>query len=305
MPKVRILIPSKVKENLLKKNLGVCCVCKERGVGVEFHHIDENPSNNVESNIAVLCTKEHDLHHRPQKYNLIKHNELSADKILELKNEWEEFVKEAQKPNPKFIAVLNVYGTIEIVHSFRFIIQSVAGKIIFERLSHLTDGPMDELTDMIFEELVWLGNNIKLTIFEKPQLIEYCPCCKKSLAEVLDESIATCITASDWRKEATAAIYINPTVRRVTMVVFYHEKSLYTAVIHKCGENYLHFMSKNYEERFLLTRTSSVRTQVTQIIAKLCLVWDLDLNRVFIGTGDENMPKIMNDLNLPKFWEQK
>lgn len=32
-----------------------CCVCQERGKAVQIHHIDENPSNNVFGNLAVLC----------------------------------------------------------------------------------------------------------------------------------------------------------------------------------------------------------------------------------------------------------
>lgn len=32
-----------------------CCVCRDRGRPVQIHHIDENPANNSDQNLAVLC----------------------------------------------------------------------------------------------------------------------------------------------------------------------------------------------------------------------------------------------------------
>ncbi|MBD9405430.1 HNH endonuclease [Acidovorax sp. ACV02] len=36
-----------------------CCVCRERGKALQLHHIDENPSNNISTNLAVLCLECH------------------------------------------------------------------------------------------------------------------------------------------------------------------------------------------------------------------------------------------------------
>ena len=305
MSKTRIKIPYKTKENLRRKNLGVCCVCKERGIGIEFHHIDENPSNNSEDNIAVLCTKEHDLHHRPQTYDLTKHRELGKDKILALKKQWEETVVEAQKDNPKLLAVINVYGTEESIHSTRFFIQTTDKEIIYERIYHLLQSSMEDWTDRIMEEIIWLGKNIKLTIIDKPLQIEYCPCCKKTLLSILDENVAIRLTTEDWKEKAIASIYINPKVTRITIMIFYDNDILFTGVLHKCNKVHLHFISENYEERVPITKNIGVRSQVTQIVAKICSTGDLDLASIFVGTGDENNPEILDDFNLPKFWEYR
>lgn len=37
-----------------------CCRCRKPRIPVQTHHIDDDPSNNVETNIAVLCTICHD-----------------------------------------------------------------------------------------------------------------------------------------------------------------------------------------------------------------------------------------------------
>jgi hypothetical protein len=45
-------IPTPIQRSVKTKNLGVCCVCKERGLGINLHHIDSNPFNNSENNIG-------------------------------------------------------------------------------------------------------------------------------------------------------------------------------------------------------------------------------------------------------------
>jgi hypothetical protein len=37
-----------------------CCVCTEPGKPIQIHHIDENPSNNVLENLAILCLHCHE-----------------------------------------------------------------------------------------------------------------------------------------------------------------------------------------------------------------------------------------------------
>jgi len=156
-------IPTPIQRSVMTKNLGVCCVCKERGLGINLHHIDKNPFNNIEENIAVLCLKEHDKHHRPKVYKETNHTELSEEKIKEFKQEWEQTVAEGQSENPKIIAVVNTYGSYENIHSVRFLIQNIDSKIIYERIYHLLTGTPDQWIDNILEEVVWLGKNIKLS----------------------------------------------------------------------------------------------------------------------------------------------
>lgn len=131
------------KERILKKNAGVCCVCKQRWLGVNFHHIDGDNSNTIDENLAVLCLKDHDAHHRPGAYLGFNHLELKAEQIKEFKNSWENFVAEASKSDPEIFAVINVYGSEINIHSIRLIFQWSDGRIVFERIYHLMDGPIE------------------------------------------------------------------------------------------------------------------------------------------------------------------
>lgn len=114
----------KAELNVKQLNAGVCCVCKARGVGINFHHIDHNPSNRDPSNIAILCVGDHDAHHRPGEYPS-RHTELGADKIRECKQEWEWFVAEAQRDHPQALAVINAYGNGGELHCMKLIFQKV------------------------------------------------------------------------------------------------------------------------------------------------------------------------------------
>ena len=160
------------KSNHLLLSAGVCCVCKGRGVGINFHHIDHDPSNNDPSNIAILCVEDHDVHHRPKAYRKSKHTDLGADKIRAYKEEWEAFVTDAKKDYPQSIAVVNAYGTIDEIHSVRLIFQGVDGKILLERRYHLLDGPIEKWIDSILEEINDLAPNLKLTVINDPLSID-------------------------------------------------------------------------------------------------------------------------------------
>lgn len=293
-------LTSQQKEKLLSMNAGVCSVCKIRGRGVNFHHIDGNPSNNVLDNIAILCVKDHDAHHRPRAYTEMNHLELGANGILKYKKEWEAFVKEAQKKHPKVLAVLNIYGTKENIHSIRLIFQTIDSKIVFERLYHLLIGSPESWIDSVIDEVRWLGPNIPFTIVDEPLPIEYCSCCGNSLANVIDNNVAEKITARDWEQNSICSIYINPLQPSLAIIVFYKKEILLTVFLHKC-DKYLHFACDNFEERVPIKKSSSVRAQVTKIVSKVLEGWHP--SQILIGTGDENNPKIIDDLNLPRIWE--
>lgn len=283
MPK-RKAIPPKTQKKLQIINLGVCCVCKERGIGTNFHHIDGNPTNNDEENIAVLCVKEHDKHHRPKAYNQTKHLELGADKIREYKRDWEQTVKECKLKNPQILAVLNVYGDCENIHSVRLLIQNINSKIIYQRVYHLLTGTPDQWTDAIIDEVLWLGKNVKLTLIDKPLQVEYCPCCSTSLSNTLDRNTAIHLTASDWKQKSIASIYINPTFPSLALTLFYGDELLYKAHLHKCKDKHFHFLTEKFEERTPIKKNQSIRTQATEIMQNVADTWEP--GKVFIGTGD-------------------
>jgi hypothetical protein len=60
MAKQRIPIPDDLAAKVLFASDRTCCVCKDRGKPIQIHHIDENPSNNVIENLAILCLDHHD-----------------------------------------------------------------------------------------------------------------------------------------------------------------------------------------------------------------------------------------------------
>ncbi len=303
MPK-RKKIPPKTQKKIRIKNLAVCCVCKERGIGTNFHHIDGNPTNNDEENIALLCVQEHDQHHRPHAYDKTKHLELGAKKILEHKREWEQTVQECKSDNPKILAVVNAFGDLTNIHSVKFLLQNLNGKIIYERLYHWHYGTADDWTDWIMEEAVWLGKNVKLTIIDKPLDIEHCPCgCKNSLSNIIDKNAAIQITAGDWKEKSIGTIYINPTFPSFALTIFYGEEILYKAHLHKRQERHLHFICDKFEERIPLIKKINIKRQAADIKEKILTTWQP--GQIFIGTGNPDKPTLIDKFKLPDIWEKK
>jgi hypothetical protein len=106
------------RKRLLGANANRCCVCKRQGVGIHLHHIDEDSSNTVDENIAVLCVEDHDRHHRSGAYRpQVNHLELGPEQIRQCKKSWEAFIIEARQSNPNVVATLAAYGTVELIHS--------------------------------------------------------------------------------------------------------------------------------------------------------------------------------------------
>ena len=59
MPKRRIRLPDQLAEEVLFRANHTCCICLQAGKDVQIHHIDEDPSNNIAENLAVLCLDDH------------------------------------------------------------------------------------------------------------------------------------------------------------------------------------------------------------------------------------------------------
>lgn len=64
MTKYRKNIPQKIEAEVLFLNDRTCCICKDSNKGVQIHHIDGDPGNNIPSNLAVVCTDHHDEIHK-------------------------------------------------------------------------------------------------------------------------------------------------------------------------------------------------------------------------------------------------
>ena len=61
-------------------------------------------------------------------------------------------------------------------------------------------------------------------------------------------------------------------------------------------------MCDNFEERKMITKNPSIRTQATNIIRKVITDWDP--GEVLIGTGNPDKPNLIKGLILPKWWEK-
>jgi hypothetical protein len=92
MSKIRVKIPTPLQIAVLYKSAKSCAVCHEK-TGLHIHHIDQNPSNNVESNLIVLCTPCHDEAH--SHHDLTQN--LDEKKLIEFKQKWEEEVETISK----------------------------------------------------------------------------------------------------------------------------------------------------------------------------------------------------------------
>jgi hypothetical protein len=59
MPKKRVPIPKVDAARVLFESDRTCCVCRASGKKVQIHHIDDDPSNNSFTNLAILCLECH------------------------------------------------------------------------------------------------------------------------------------------------------------------------------------------------------------------------------------------------------
>lgn len=288
------------KVRLLNKNRGVCCVCKQRGLGVNFHHIDGDNSNTTDPNLAVLCVKDHDKHHRPTEYDGLNHLKLGRRRIQQFKKSWEAFVEEARKPNPGVLAVINAYG--EPIHSMKLVLQWANGRIEFERTYHLHHGPMESWIDHAMEEVECLGKKVQIALINKPLPVEYCPCCNSSTSRTVDEGWARKLTAKNWAADSICSIYINPTSASLAINISLKHETVHQSHLHRCGMH-LHYHCREFDERVHIQRKEGVRSQATRIIQKVLKQWQPA--RLLIGTGDHDKPTLIRRFALPPCWEKR
>ena len=78
------MIPTELSDRLLFLSDHTCCVCCEDGRPVQIHHIDDDPSNGSENNLAVMCLF---CHHETQvSGGFAKH--LSPGEIANYRDNW-------------------------------------------------------------------------------------------------------------------------------------------------------------------------------------------------------------------------
>jgi hypothetical protein len=84
-PNRRPAIPEPVALAVMVANRHTCCICREDGKHVIFHHTDHNRANNDPANLAVLC---HDCHSRVEGNEGLGRRFTTAE-VREYKKQWE------------------------------------------------------------------------------------------------------------------------------------------------------------------------------------------------------------------------
>jgi hypothetical protein len=238
-----------MRKNLLRKNLDVCCVCKQPG-GLELHHIDGNPSNTVEENLAVLCVRDHDKEQRPHQYKEVQHTDLSPDRIRRYKESWEACVDEVSKPNPEVLCFVHCYGVGETVQALRIAFQW-GGQIVLERMIYPTDYPPQLWMDEAIKFRNWLGKHIQIVVEREFLPIEYCENClskKREKPGCLDPKLYGSITKKytdpTWDTDSYVSIYIDPYKPFLTFGVVLRNEVIHGVCIYKQGKNISVFCSE-------------------------------------------------------------
>jgi hypothetical protein len=291
------------KRRLYQANAYRCCVCKRRGIGMDLHHIDGDPSNTVDANLAVLCVEEHDRHHRPSAYH-VQHLELTPARIRKCKSSWETFVAEARKKQPRVVAALTCYGTFDLVHSAELVFQwpdeRIEGVVPF----HLLEGNFESWADEICKEVSSLGPNLKLMLVNQPQPVEHCPCCGRGLSHTVKSAIVVRETDARWSSKSICSIYVNPDRPSLAILMSLGEQQeLLRGSLHLCQGRFLHYHCDWYDERLPLRKWPSIRAQASGIVRRILDDWKPA--RIFIGTGNPDVPTLTEKLRLPACWEGK
>jgi hypothetical protein len=299
-----------MKEKLLRKNKGVCCVCKERGLGLQFHHIDGNPSNTVEENLAVLCAEAHDKHHRPHRYSHTRHPDLSPDQIKHYKESWEDFVEEASKPNTEVLGFVILYGEGETVSHLRLTFQW-GDQVMWERMIHDTDFPSYVWKDEVYKSRDWLGEHIWINIVPELLPIKFCEICASNgkydsrRDPKLYGSVTKKYTDAAWDTDSCVSLYIDPYRPFLSFGVLLRGEPIHSVYIYKQGKSVSTFCSEpscechsSSDEKKL--SPENLEEQVKYVLNTLLVKWEPARYNLF--TLKDNAPVLLDGITLHDAW---
>jgi hypothetical protein len=109
--KIRKPVPKEISALVLFLSDRTCCVCRIAGKAVQIHHLDSDPSNNQQENLAVLCF---DCHHKTQIEGGFG-KKLDATQVMLYRDNW---VKIIEKQRDKQIHEKALNGNISSRESF-------------------------------------------------------------------------------------------------------------------------------------------------------------------------------------------
>lgn len=91
-----------------------CCVCHDKGLNTQIHHIDKNSSNNNKSNLAVLCLNCHSKAHTTSSMA----QNLTPSLIKKYKKEWLKLVAERRANYANLLGNNEVKSNSEVLPPF-------------------------------------------------------------------------------------------------------------------------------------------------------------------------------------------
>jgi len=105
---VRIPIPKNLEADVLYKANHTCSICNDPNIGVQIAHIDDNPSNNNEANLIVLCVNHHDKAHIKTPIS----KSYTKQELEKYKNNWENTVELRRKSleSPQLVRLIRFDG---------------------------------------------------------------------------------------------------------------------------------------------------------------------------------------------------
>jgi hypothetical protein len=304
----RVPIPPLLRKKIEQNNAEVCCVCWRTGIGTNIHHIDGDHANNDPSNLALVCVKEHDAHHRPHAYH--PRHALTAEDLRGRKRDWEAFVARARSMPPKVLAMINGFGVEGSVHAIRLSLQDETGKVGFERDYHLLNILPEEAMDEVLRTIEWLNPHIKIYITPELASIDYCSCkAQKSLTPLPLPVFAARELSSDWGSASMMIVYVNPDQPSCAAVLSYKDNvPKIEWSLHRCGMRLI--LKEVYaadaearETSYRIPRGMSSRRLAADIIAELVERWKP--GQYVICTGDPDNPRLIDELAFPRSWDSR
>src|SRR3954447_8844556 len=92
MAKARSPVPAATAAGVLFAADRTCCVCREVGKPIQLHHLDEDPTNHQQANLAVLCLACHEDTQRKGGFS----RRLDADQVRLYRDSWNQTVAAAR-----------------------------------------------------------------------------------------------------------------------------------------------------------------------------------------------------------------
>lgn len=154
--KNRVKIDDEISAQVLYNSDRICCVCNERGKGTQIHHIDEKPSNNDLSNLAVLCFQCHEETQIKGGFG----RKLNAAQVTKYRDKWLLRVEQRRKSADEIASLKTIEGQTE-----KTIEEEQKDTEIFKQ-HYEADFEVSEYENKRFKNYIYKVAEIKKTVFK-------------------------------------------------------------------------------------------------------------------------------------------